>query len=150
MKKIFVITIYIFVLTLVRCADTLTPTKDTSPLTNTLSAKATGLISEWTTCTTMSSTGDSIICIMANLCTKINFKADNTVIVTKPSYVTETLQWKASNNKVTLTNINPANKDNVYFNDGIYEMTFTEKKEYTELKLTFTEKNYSYLLARSD
>jgi uncharacterized protein YcfL len=114
---------------------------------NTTSDKNT-IIGQWTICKSTRGTGDSIVEITANVCTIVNFKYDNTAIVVYPSGDKESLKWNVNNNKVRLTNINPKSKETVYFNDGVYEMIFTPMKEYTELKLTLPDKNYSYYLGQ--
>jgi hypothetical protein len=106
------------------------------------------IIGQWTICKTTRGTGDSIVEITANVCTIVNFKFDNSAVVVYPSGDKEFLKWDINNNKVRLTNINPTSKESVYFNDGVYEMNFTPNKEYTELKLTLPDKNYSYYLGQ--
>jgi len=116
---------------------------DTSSTTETL-----GIIGEWLISRTISQKADNIMEIACNSCPRINFKNDNTAVLTKPTGDKENLQWKINNNKIALTNINRTHTDSVYFDNAQYEMTFTNKKEYMELKLTLTEKNYSYILGR--
>ena len=106
------------------------------------------IIGQWTICKRTWGSGDSIRGITANICTIVNFKYDNTAVLVYPSGDKENLKWNVNNSKVRLTNINPTNKESVYFNDGVYDMIFTPKKEYTELKITLPEKNYSYFLGQ--
>lgn len=103
----------------------------------------TSIIGEWSICATISSDGTST---SYNVCTKVKFNIDNTAIVTIPSGDKENLNWRQNNNKLTLTNIKSKSKADTYFDDGEYEMTFTSKKDYTELKLTQSRINYTYVL----
>ncbi len=106
----------------------------------------TSIIGEWSICSTISS---DRISILYNACTKVNFNIDNTAIVTIPSGDKEILQWRQNNNKLTLTNIKSKNKTQTYFDDSEYEMVFTSKKDYTELKLIQSKINYTYVLGGS-
>ncbi len=127
------------------CADTQPADSRTISYTNS-SPVTNSLIGHWTICSTISGTGDSLVSTSYNVCTIVNFNSDNTATVIKPSGDSEFLEWKISNDKLVLTNKNPINTDEVYFDNGEYEMTFTKQQKYTELKLSQRQKNYTYVL----
>lgn len=148
MKKIFIIITYFFALTIVSCSEKGNSDNNIKfPFKNNTSDTI-GLVGEWSCCAIQSGTGDSISTMQVNVCTIINFNIDNSAIVTIPSGDKGRLTWRLNKNKVILTNTDSTNKDNLYFNEGEYEMIFTNKKEYTELKLILTDKHLIYILGR--
>lgn len=121
--------------------------KQNSAINNHSSEKV-GIMGEWTIIKTLGSNKDSIVETSCNVCPKINFKINEIAIITYANGTIDSLNWKVTVDTMTIKKINPKTKF-PYFFDHKYKMTFADKKEYTELKLSM-ENNYTYVLGRDN
>jgi hypothetical protein len=100
------------------------------------------LIGEWTNC---SSTCNGVT-TSRNVCSKMEFKSNQTVIITQPSAV-ENLKWKIEGNEITFISLDKNVKNATFSNSKIYILKFNEA--FTVLTLNEKEKEECYdLLSR--
>ena len=81
-----------------------------------------------------------------NICPQINFDFNNIAVVTFPGNGSDSLNWYASNDTLTLKNINAKTKLPYFFNTR-YKISFTKEKGYRELKLNRGD-DYIYVLRK--
>lgn len=127
------------------CTDTTTQKKQVNIPVATVSSKNFNLQGEWSICTRKTGWGDSVMTIQANVCTLVKFTNDNRAIVTLPSGDKQYVTYSMDLRKLTLTNNSLVN-EGTYFENGVYEMNFEDKKGYTELQLILAAKHYTYIL----
>ncbi|HEU4791780.1 MAG TPA: hypothetical protein VFS71_18995 [Flavobacterium sp.] len=89
------------------------------------------LIGEWTNCSSICNG----VTASRNVCSKIEFKSNQTVIITQPSKV-ENLNWKIAGNEITFISLDEDPKNVTFSNSKIYILKFNE----TFTVLTVNEK----------
>lgn len=99
------------------------------------------LIGKWTNC---SSICDGVI-TNRNVCSKIEFKSNQTVIITQPSAV-ENLKWKIAGNEITFISLDKDEKNVTFSNSKIYILKFNETFTVLTLSVKGNEKCYDLLL----
>jgi hypothetical protein len=100
------------------------------------------LIGEWTNCSSICNG----VTTSRNVCFKIEFKSNQTVIITQPSSV-ENLNWKIVGNEITFISLDKGEKNVTFSNSKIYILKFNEA--FTMLTLNEKGKEECYdLLSR--
>jgi hypothetical protein len=105
------------------------------------SSSAKELIGEWGIYSTIRE-GVETNC---NVCPIIKFDTNHMATVLLPSGDREKIQWRVKDNQLILTALGRTDIGRI-FSDSLFEMTFTEKKEFTELELRQIERRYSKIL----
>lgn len=89
------------------------------------------IIGEWANCSSICNG----VTINRNVCSKIEFKSNQTLIITLPNAV-ENLKWKIAGNEITFISLDKDEKSVTFSNSKIYILKFNE----TFTALTINEK----------
>ncbi|RDC64861.1 hypothetical protein [Adhaeribacter pallidiroseus] len=79
-------------------------------------------------------------------CPKMIFKSDSTGEIINPSKEREVIKWATDGSTLTIKNLKAI--PNRTFPDGKYAITFTPKKKYADLKLTYLLTGETYILSK--
>lgn len=132
-----------------------TPNTDTS-ITQTISPSADSLqssilltngniLGNWTNCATISGGVQSV----ANVCRTIEFKKNNTAVITYPSKEKQVVNWTISDDQLII-NLTGRKSDavNRILTDSIYKMTLTKDSIGLDLELRSKNKDLIYSLRK--
>jgi hypothetical protein len=89
------------------------------------------LIGEWTNCTSICNG----LTVSRNVCTKMEFMANQALIITHPGII-ENLKWKITGNEITFISLDKDDKNATFSNSKIYILKFND----TFTVLTLNEK----------
>ena len=99
------------------------------------------LIGEWTNCSSICNG----VTVSGNVCFKIEFKSNQTVIITQPRKV-ENLKWKIVDNEITFISLDIDEKNATFSNSKIYILKFNEAFTVLSVNEKGKEECYDLLL----